>query len=95
MKGWRQKPRVLTRKYRLACREAHNVIIKGCKAYANNYCKLHHMPMSRRKRRIHIGVSLEYDNWEMKMNDQLRARTVSLEEIQVVNDRMVIEISYK
>lgn len=56
MKRWRQKTRVWTRKYRLTCRAAHNIIIKGCTAYANNYCKMHHMPMGRRERRNHVGI---------------------------------------
>lgn len=49
MKRWRKKTRVWTREYRLGCRKAHSHIIKGCKEYANNYCKMHHMPMSRRE----------------------------------------------
>lgn len=74
MKKWRKRPRVWTRKYRLVCREVHNMILRDGKAYANNYCKLHHTPISRREQRIHIGVSIEFDNLEMKINDLLIAR---------------------
>ena len=56
MKRWRKKTRVWTREYRLGCRKAHNQIIKGSKEYASKYCKMHHMPMSRRERKHHVGI---------------------------------------